>query len=270
MFFKPSDEALSKKLCKAIENGNLARVRDLVEEKGANIHLSHYSRTPLSYAAWYGRSNILQYLLEKGADVNPPQAYSSPLIDAVRDGGMSGFNMLLQAGAKVNYANDSGYTALHQAAERGRLSMVKALIEHGAEASATTEQGLTALDLALKADRKDVVRYLDELYKTSVNRIDDDWRREGQDELVHISDKLAARCRVTEIFNFRARTYTQIVRDLDSGQQSHALRTFSECHDMPVLLEAAERMRSFGVEVGEIAGPRTPVMLPAPAKKDGR
>ena len=40
--------------------------------------------------------------------------------------------MLLSAGANANYADPTGKTALHHAAEQGRLQCVEALLEEGA------------------------------------------------------------------------------------------------------------------------------------------
>ena len=62
--------------------------------------------TPLQTAARFGQSDVVAFLISKGAD--------------------------------VNVADGRGYTPLHMAAESGRLDIVKLLVGAGAEVSAKT------------------------------------------------------------------------------------------------------------------------------------
>ena len=64
------DEGISF-LDEAIVTGNLDLVSYLVEEKGFDVNVTHRKSafTPLMQAACYGYTDIVQYLLEKGADI---------------------------------------------------------------------------------------------------------------------------------------------------------------------------------------------------------
>ena len=52
----------------SIENNSFTSLQYLVE-KGADIELACFDKTPLMYAVKYGHLNMTKYLLEKGADI---------------------------------------------------------------------------------------------------------------------------------------------------------------------------------------------------------
>ena len=55
----------------AASGGQLAVVRYLVEEQGADLEATGYDgSTALHDAAWYGRLSVVEYLVGQGADVN--------------------------------------------------------------------------------------------------------------------------------------------------------------------------------------------------------
>jgi len=56
-------------LALSIENNSFASLQFFVE-KGANLELACFDKTPLMYAVKYGHLNMVKYLLEKGADIN--------------------------------------------------------------------------------------------------------------------------------------------------------------------------------------------------------
>lgn len=54
----------------AIKNGDLDQVKELIEQNGFNVNQEITTRSPIHYAADYGQSDVLRYLINKGADVN--------------------------------------------------------------------------------------------------------------------------------------------------------------------------------------------------------
>lgn len=54
----------------SIKNGDLDQVKELIEEKQFNVNQEVTGRYPIHYAADYGQTDVLEYLLSKGADVN--------------------------------------------------------------------------------------------------------------------------------------------------------------------------------------------------------
>lgn len=54
----------------AIKNGDLDQVKELIEQNGFDVNQEITTRSPIHYAADYGQSDVLRYLINKGADVN--------------------------------------------------------------------------------------------------------------------------------------------------------------------------------------------------------
>jgi len=74
-----------------------------------------------------------------------------------------------------NYADDNGWTPLHEATRTLNLDIVQFLVEHGADINARTSEDSTALDLAVLygGDNHSVARYL-----RGLSGPGDDWQQE--------------------------------------------------------------------------------------------
>jgi cytohesin len=79
---------------------------------------------------------------------------------AARAGTVEVVQALLDAGAKVDAANDAGYTALHGAALEGNAVVVRALLKAGAPVGARTSDGETPLHDAADMCRQEIVHIL--------------------------------------------------------------------------------------------------------------
>ena len=78
----------------------------------------------------------------------------TPLLEAAHNGHKDVVELLLDSGADPNQASRSGLTALHTAAYYGCKNMVQLLLDKGADPSKLTADDETPLTLALKLDRK--------------------------------------------------------------------------------------------------------------------
>jgi len=108
---------LLRPLPSACVNANLAEVRRLVEEEGADVDKATSSGpTPLYAAAMSGALPVVQYLMEQGADINK--------------------------------ADEDGSIALHIAALNGNLPMVRYMVERNADMEKLDGDGATPLCLA--------------------------------------------------------------------------------------------------------------------------
>jgi len=87
--------------------------------------------TPLIAAAHEGRSDVVRFLLDQGADVNAVSGGWNALVAAAHQGHVKTVGLLLDRGADVNAAPD-GRSALAAAAHQGQLDVVKLLVERGA------------------------------------------------------------------------------------------------------------------------------------------
>ena len=118
--------------------------------------------TPLHYAASTGSIEMVEALLDAGAD---PAALTSlqntPLHLAVGDEyNLIIVNRLLEVVTDINAPDLDGNTPLHIAAERGATDVVEALLKADANVNATNAVGATPLHLAALANNLELVELL--------------------------------------------------------------------------------------------------------------
>ena len=117
--------------------------------------------TPLFIAAsLHGHSHVVQFLVQQGADMGKGGAGPgvSPLYAAVMCGNFEIVEYLLEEGADREASDDLGHTSLHIAAEYGHLKIVKALMRYGANLDARNKQGQLPIDLARNEEIKQAIR----------------------------------------------------------------------------------------------------------------
>jgi hypothetical protein len=144
--------------------GKHFRTADLLHRNGADPHLRGYEmKTPLHSAAYYGNLEVVQKLIEYGADIGAEdQDGRTPLYDGSEGHfpkDCSVLRLLLEHGADVNARTKRGETPLLRASFCGALEVVRVLLEHGADVTAKDDRGRTALHVA----RNDEIRKLLEL-----------------------------------------------------------------------------------------------------------
>jgi ankyrin repeat protein len=140
--------------------------------KGADANESSYSGDNMLELACYKGDRIIAALLfEYGASVEKaPKA----LLRAARQGSVEIIQMLLDRGADINAhpygmytilpyeRDDEGWgSALHCAVKGGHLEAVRFLLEKGIDKGYKNPIGLTALDLAKKTGHDNIIRLLE-------------------------------------------------------------------------------------------------------------
>ena len=149
--------------------GDLPRVRELVERDRAQANaVSPDGYSPLGLAAFFRRSDVAAYLLERGADPRPAsrQGGFTPLHSAVAtDAAAADLELvrrLLDAGADPNARSASGGTPLHTAAFTGDRRVLDLLLARGGDVSIRNEQGNTAADIANERGHPEMARLLED------------------------------------------------------------------------------------------------------------
>jgi len=103
----------------------------------------------LILAARQNRTDVLNYLLARGADLNTLDAYgNNALWAACFAESPECIDALLDAGIDIDYQNPSGATALIYAASSGKDLVVAQLLRAGANPLLNTQDDFSALDLA--------------------------------------------------------------------------------------------------------------------------
>ena len=143
---------------RACIEGDLERVRQLIQE-GQNVDRGgSYGWTPLMEAAFNGHDQIVRELIRAGADVNGKNNIKLTALHwASWRGHSSVIKTLAEAGANPNVQDVSGMTPLMVAAYYGHANVVVELIRAGADVSVVSSRewlsvaaGSTALHCAAK------------------------------------------------------------------------------------------------------------------------
>ena len=121
-------------------------------------------RTPLHWAVHYGRLELVEHLLNAGADVNRRDVqWETAFSVAVRLGRRDAMRQLVAAGCDVTVTDSMFGTALHTAAREGLVDVVPLLIDAGLDVNLKCVGGVTPLMMAAGAGHRAVVDCLLEL-----------------------------------------------------------------------------------------------------------
>jgi len=92
----------------AVTNGDIDSVKSVVEKDPTLVNQMLNGRYPMCIAADYNQNEVIEYLIEKGGDVNLADKHGiTPLLSAIYEGHTNCVQLLLQKGAsKVGKAPD--------------------------------------------------------------------------------------------------------------------------------------------------------------------
>ncbi|XP_015262135.1 PREDICTED: tankyrase-2 isoform X2 [Gekko japonicus] len=140
----------ARELFEACRNGDVERVKRLVRPENVNGRdTAGRKSSPLHFAAGFGRRDVVEYLLQTGANVHArDDGGLIPLHNACSFGHAEVVNLLLRHGADPNARDNWNYTPLHEAAIKGKIDVCIVLLQHGADPVIRNTDGRTALDLA--------------------------------------------------------------------------------------------------------------------------
>ena len=145
----------------AAANGSIEIV-ELLIERGADVNLQDiHGRVPIFVALAKHQTEIARRLSEEETDVGiRTNDGSTLLMAAVRAGDAELVRWALDRGTDVNAVRPKkdNATALMMAAEKGDSEIVKLLLAGGADPKVTNHEGRTALDLAKGEDVKGLLR----------------------------------------------------------------------------------------------------------------
>lgn len=176
--------------------GNTDVVKYLIN-KGANFNIADdYNATPFERICQYGHEDLFDYFVET-LHVNIDGTTHSPIGRACNCGQINIVKKLLNLGAKID---GQDYHAIHSACYGGGNSnnpveLVNHLILHGADLNVQTKKGKTPLHLAVAAENLNIIEKLlvMNVDTTIVNN-------EGQTAFENIYSKSLNRNKIEELF----------------------------------------------------------------------
>ncbi|HEX8142715.1 MAG TPA: ankyrin repeat domain-containing protein [Pyrinomonadaceae bacterium] len=176
-------------IIEAIKAGDVARVKELLDAEPALASSRNENGvSAVLLATYYGRTEIAEALLERGAALDIFEASAvgrtarveeilrdrPELVNAYADDGFTPLGLasffchptvarlLLERGADANAAsqNTQRVTPLHSAVSRRQMLIAEALLAQGAEVNARQQAGVTPLHQAAHNGQAEMVRLL--------------------------------------------------------------------------------------------------------------
>ena len=158
-------------LHRASTSGVLEIVKMLLRA-GAGVNVTDDGRnTCLILAAYCGHTETARYLVGlPEVDVNHCDSENETALHcATNEGYTEVLQVLIEAGADIDTLNEDGHSPLHCASDSGALEVVKMLVEAGAGVNVTDNDVRTCLILARRNGDIETVRYLAGLPEVDVN-----------------------------------------------------------------------------------------------------
>lgn len=129
-------------------SANRAPIVEMLLDRGAN------PTDALATAVWSSRWDLAELALDRHGDPDRATANGKPLLnDLVRWGQIPAVLWLLKHDASPNIPDDTGWTAVHQAASRGNARMLEALLDAGGDLNRRDRSGNTPIEIARRNGR---------------------------------------------------------------------------------------------------------------------
>lgn len=119
--------------------------------------------SPLVLATYHGHTEMVNFLLDHGADVNSESSYGTPLMAAVVKGFYEISERILTFKANVNASDQNGTTALHYAVMYKNYDLTKLLVSYKANPLIKDDRGVSPLDYATMYKDKELLNLLTNL-----------------------------------------------------------------------------------------------------------
>ncbi|GMH37666.1 hypothetical protein BSKO_05539 [Bryopsis sp. KO-2023] len=142
-----SRKVIDESLINAVRLSKAPEAKELLLEGAFPDASTKFGTTALWSAAYRGLTDVVQTLIERGADINlENQKGTTPLFVAAQTGHTEVVEILLEAGVQVDKRSKSGATPLMVAAQEDHVDVVRLLLEAGANVNISKKKsGQTAL-----------------------------------------------------------------------------------------------------------------------------
>jgi CubicO group peptidase (beta-lactamase class C family)/ankyrin repeat protein len=157
---------LAQEIFDAVKKGYLAKVKEFVEKDANQVHAkNHQGDSLLNYACNLGHLEIINFLVDKGADIDllSGRLDLTPLMVCARTGNLEVAKLLVERGADVQIINHMGISAMHWALGNGQNQaeeIALLLIEVGSKVKTKAFNGETPVMTAVRKGYAKAVKAL--------------------------------------------------------------------------------------------------------------
>jgi hypothetical protein len=146
----------------ARETGN-AEMAALLIEAGAEVNVrDRGGESPLDLAAWRGFAELVDLLLDEGAELPPPGSTQGQYVAmfAAEKGLDRLFELSVDGGVDLGLRNENDGSLLHSASQGGSAAVVARLLDEGFDPSERDVYGREPLHYAAEMGHQDIARLL--------------------------------------------------------------------------------------------------------------
>lgn len=145
--------------------GDVARLRELLDADPSLLDaFGDDGFNALGLSIFFQHPEVARLLIERGADVVAPARNAmkvAPVHAAATQGDREMMQLLLERGADPNARQQMDYTPLHSSASRGDHETARLLVARGADARAAASDGKTPADVARERGFNELAAWLD-------------------------------------------------------------------------------------------------------------
>ncbi len=188
----------------ACSKGNLEIVQ-LLLENGADINRQEVSSiTPFVSACFYGHAHVVQYLIDYDKSVLSPEygySFGNALMAACDGANLETVKILLGYNFDINLINNYGYTPLSLACSENNFELAKLLIEHGAIVN--TKYDPNPLLLTCSKGHLDMVKFLVEEHNADIHGLNNAalFYAANAGQLEVVKYLISKKAKVNEVYN---------------------------------------------------------------------
>ena len=146
----------------ARETGN-AEFAAMLIDAGAEVNLrDRGGESPLDLAAWRGFAELVDLLLDNGAELPSPDSQSGQMVAmfAADKGLVRLFELSADSGVDLGLRNENNGSLLHSASQGGSAEIVARLLDEGFDPNEPDRYGRVPLHYAAEMGREDVAQIL--------------------------------------------------------------------------------------------------------------
>jgi hypothetical protein len=155
--FESSGQNTEMNLKEIVRNGKVAVLTEALEtDPGIKQEVFHY-------AIRIGKYDICNNMLRSEINLNQRYEKTTPLINAVRNNHKELVELFLTHGARINFPDEKGNTALMYAVAKGDIEMVKIIVEAGADCDVQNLHGRTVHDFLPNMEKNPVLNYCNDM-----------------------------------------------------------------------------------------------------------
>ncbi len=145
-----------------VRNGNLAEVKRIINSNRDSVSAINSDGNSLLLIACYkGKTDIVNYLLKKGANPNQLSSEGSALLAAVYKNDLTISKLLLKRNVDLKAVGRDGNSALHYAVLNQNSEMVQLLLKKGVDINIENSDGQTALSIAKAQNQEVLIKLLE-------------------------------------------------------------------------------------------------------------